>query len=155
MKMDARYNLMYPLERMQDFDPSRYLGVWHELASIPQLYERACDSAIAEYSLQGEVLRVKNYCLHEGRVISSITGTAVVDPEYCLPSKLLVQFSPGMQGEYWVLLTDYETFSIVGNRDGSSLWLLSRSRDAEADFRVYLFLLCRRLGLDTGSLQWR
>lgn len=149
------YRAIMPVERMQGFDSSRYVGVWHELALIPQPYERACDAATAVYTPQGDAIEVRNYCMRGGQVISSISGVAVVDPRYCTPSKLLVRFSPGMIGSYWVLLTDYETFSIVGNEDGSSLWLLSRRQEVDASFRVYLALLCRRLGVSTRSLQWR
>ena len=45
---------------VKGFDAARYMGTWHEIARLPKWYERDMIHVSAEYSLDGDTLRIKN-----------------------------------------------------------------------------------------------
>ena len=45
---------------VKGFDAARYTGMWHEIARLPKWYERDMIHVSAEYSLDGDMLRIKN-----------------------------------------------------------------------------------------------
>jgi apolipoprotein D and lipocalin family protein len=55
-----------PLEVVPHVDLQRYLGTWHEIATIPQRFQMGCVGVTAEYSLRtnGDI-QVVNTCLKE------------------------------------------------------------------------------------------
>jgi len=72
------------------------------------------------------------------------------------PAKLKVKFSwwqPG--GDYWVLDTDYETFSVVYSCSGFGFfkmeyaWILSRHRSINNDIRMMLLNNMEAVGINT------
>lgn len=137
------------------FDLQQYTGVWHELASLPQWFETQCESAVAVYSARDDTLCVANYCLQQGNIVSAITGIASVDGRYCDPRKLSVTFCNGATGTYWIHSTDYTMYSIVGNQQGTALWILSRNQTVDAEFRHRMLVLCDEIGVQTGEMRWR
>ena len=140
---------------MKNFDAKRYIGVWHEIALIPKVYESDCDSALAIYSLNDDILNIENLCLYEGNIIDNVQGFGIVQTEYQCNSKLLIEFEVNGEktfGTYWVYLTDYNMFSIVSNEEHNSLWILSRNQTISGDYKVQLSEYCKLMGLDTNDL---
>lgn len=45
---------------VKGFEAARYMGTWHEIARLPKWYERDMIHVSAEYSLDGDTLRIKN-----------------------------------------------------------------------------------------------
>ena len=56
-------------QTQKDFDVSRYLGKWYEIAKYPFPFEKDCDFAEAEYRWDGkdQVMLIKNSCLDPNR----------------------------------------------------------------------------------------
>ncbi|XP_036453071.1 apolipoprotein Da, duplicate 2 [Colossoma macropomum] len=118
----------------QNFDPTQYVGRWYEIQKLPNAFQKG-ECAQATYTLQDGVVLVLNQELLADGTVSSIEGTAKPkDPSE--PAKLEVSFFEGVPpGNYWVLSTDYENYSLVfGCSDYLGLfhvefaWILSRSR---------------------------
>lgn len=117
------------LKTVAHVDLSRYIGVWYEIASLPQWFQRNCYGSTAEYSLRDDGdIRVVNRC-HKGSLdgpLSEATGKAwSVDPNN---AKLKVQFFWPFRGDYWIieLGEDYE-YAVVGHPKKKYLWILSRA----------------------------
>jgi apolipoprotein D and lipocalin family protein len=118
------------VQTIKSFDLNQYLGTWYEIGSVPQSFSEGCVCTKADYSLKtnGEI-RVLNTCRNNSvnGTLRSAEGRArtVVADE----GKLEVSFFGPFFGEYWVteLGNNYD-YSVVSNRDGSSLWILSRSK---------------------------
>ena len=124
-----------PPETVQDFNVERYMGTWYEIASFPSWFQKGCSNVRATYTLDAakKKVHVRNECTYYlGRRIK-IEGTAVVVG----PGKLQVSFpwqplwrlfgnSTAPDGNYWVLATDYVNYALVGNRQRTHLWMLSR-----------------------------
>ena len=116
------------------FDPSRYLGLWYEVARFPVPFEAGCVGVTAEYgALDDGGISVRNICRNsDGSVKSSIEGRADV----LGPGRLEVSFPsvPFGSADYWVLWVDegYRT-AVVGAPNGRSGWILNRDPVIPAD----------------------
>ncbi|XP_023024212.1 apolipoprotein D [Leptinotarsa decemlineata] len=128
---------------VQNFDVEKYMGKWFEQEKYPFFHETGGKCISAEYSLNPngtvKVLNSKidissgNSSSAEGNArLASDTGEA----------KLLVQFPSNpvkREAPYWVLSTDYNTYSIVwscGEMKSSSirfLWILTRERNPKKE----------------------
>ena len=119
--------------RVDQIDPSRYLGLWYEYASIPAGFQARCTATTAEYSLiDEETIGVYNRCRLDDidGQLSEIEGTATpVDDRF---SHLEVQFFSNFSADYFVIAADgqesdapYE-WAVVSTYNDLVLWVLSR-----------------------------
>ncbi|XP_058451704.1 apolipoprotein D-like [Malaya genurostris] len=125
---------------VQNFDLPAYLGEWYEINRYEQNFQRGGECSKAAYALNDDgTVRVDNRMLIPPSDQFDVEiGFAVVSfPEDNLQqAKLNVSFRgmPPNRSNYWVLDTDYTTFSFVWSCfevsdtiKGESHWLLSRT----------------------------
>lgn len=119
-------------------DLNRYAGEWHEIARLPNRFEKDLVAAKATYTRQinGD-LNILNEGLKADGSKTSIQGTAR-QPRPSDPGKLLVRFDqfPAslFQGDYWILSIDgFYTRVLVGSPDMDYLWLLSKQPAASRE----------------------
>jgi apolipoprotein D and lipocalin family protein len=121
------------LETQKNFNVSRYMGKWYEIAKYPFKWEKNCNFSQATYTWHpiSERIDVQNDCLDATRIILySRNGVARI-PDKNDKSKLKIHFNDGLpadpEGDYWCFYTDYDKYSIVGEPKGEHLWILSRT----------------------------
>ena len=118
-----------PLRTVPRVELDRYMGVWYEIASFPQRFQKGCAASMATYSLRsGGKVAVLNQCRNEtldGK-LRSAKGTAWVVNK-TTNAKLKVRFFWPFSGDYWIidLGPDYE-YAVVGHPKRTYLWILSR-----------------------------
>lgn len=127
----------FELPTVKNFNAEKYAGQWHEVARLPNFFERGVVAAKATYGVlpDGKV-SVFNEGLKENGKNTSIRGAAT--PVGNTPhgeAKLEVRFTrfPAslFAGDYWVLdLNDAHTRAIVGSPDRKFLWLLAKDPSA-------------------------
>ena len=63
---------------VESFDITKYLGTWHEIASIPQFFQRKCvRDTKATYSAAGDsLIRVDNVCTRDDGTRERVSGRA-------------------------------------------------------------------------------
>lgn len=123
------------VETVSSVDLQKYSGKWYEIASFPLVFQSGCMCTTAEYSLEGENIKVDNKCFlsdysqdkgYERRLLNAI-GTAFT-VEGSNNAKLKVQFAPPFKADYWVIDRDENySYSVVSNPEKSFLWILSRT----------------------------
>jgi len=121
------------LPTVKNFSAKKYAGQWHEVARLPNFFERGVVAAKATYGVlpDGEI-SVFNEGMKASGKMTSIRGAAT--PVGQTPdgeAKLEVRFNrfPAslFAGDYWVLdLNDAHTRAIVGSPNRKFLWLLSK-----------------------------
>ncbi|XP_070560534.1 apolipoprotein D-like [Ptychodera flava] len=130
-----------PYSVEQNFNMTAYLGTWYEIEKFPEssTHAQKCVQATYELGDAGHI-RVTNVEID----IETGDATAIVGDAYApIPheqAKLLVQFSWGLLPDYyWVLRTDYNTFSVVyscpyfmGISRAELAWISSRERTLDA-----------------------
>jgi len=142
------------IEPVQEFELSKYLGTWYEIARLDHSFERGLSNVTAEYSLREDGgVRVINrgYSAEEG-VWEQAEGKAyfVEDSD---TGHLKVSFFGPFYGAYVVfnLDEDYQQ-SFVSGPDRSYLWFLSRTPTvSEADKQRFI-QAARAKGFDTDEL---
>ena len=115
-------------------DPSRYVGLWYEIATTGSFQQSSCVATTATYTpIDDDTVEVYNRCLRgdfDGRV-SEITGTATAtDTTF---SRLLVDFGFGFAAPYDIVEldgaegTEPYAFAGVSSFEGAQLWILART----------------------------
>lgn len=149
------------LEVVDTLDFSRYAGQWHELARLPNRFEKKCVSDIlAIYTPQSDGrIAVVNRCTEAGGKTNEAKGVARrVDGRP--PSVLKVRFAPAfltwlpaVWGDYQVMAlgTDYE-YALVGTPDRKFLWILSRTPTLAAGVYEQLLERATAQGFDVSPL---
>jgi apolipoprotein D and lipocalin family protein len=119
-----------PLQTVPQVDLKRYLGIWYEIASFPQRFQRGCTGSSATYTLRSDgKIEVFNRCRKDsldGEEKTAKGLARVVDPS--TGAKLEVSFFRPFWGDYWIidLGSDYE-YAVVGHPSRDYLWILSRT----------------------------
>lgn len=144
-----------PLETVERVDLQRYAGIWYEIASFPQRFQRGCTATTATYVLRtdGDV-DVVNRCrlgvvdgeekVARGRARVAGDGTG---------ARLRVSFFRPFWGDYWIIdLADDYGYAVVGHPSRDYLWILSRTPTMpEATYAAIIERL-RRQHYDTTRL---
>ena len=143
-----------PIQTVQNFDLNRHDGEWHEVARLPNRFEKDIVAAKATYGvgIEGPV-RILNEGLKSNGKTTRITGSAKPVGD----GKLEVRFDPFpanlFLGKYWILWVDedYEK-AIVGSPARDYLWLLSKDPgDILSDFTEPLQMI-KALGFEVEKL---
>lgn len=123
------------VETVDQVDLHQYLGKWHEVASIPQSFQKMCvGNTTAEYSFaEGHLLRVLNSCDTQEGTRKLAEGRAkVIDTKS--NAKLKVTFVKFIDwifafgGDYWILfLGENYSYAVVGDPSREYAWILSRT----------------------------
>lgn len=126
----------------ENFTIPEYMGIWYEVKRFPTVFELLADCVTANYTLQdnGKVLVKNTGCNKITREYSSIEGEATQTPDE--PAKLKIKFQQTPKpGDYWVISTDYESYSIVWSCfkvpllpvNFQSAWILTRDPEGLED----------------------
>lgn len=149
-----------PVQVVDSVDLDRYMGLWYELARLPNEYQEECVSDVrATYVLgeEGEV-DVLNQC-RTAEGLQDARGVARVVDE-ATRAKLEVRFAPGavsflpwVWGDYWIIgLADDYSWATVGSPDRETLWILSRTPElGEAEYAAAV-RAAERNGFDVDRL---
>ena len=136
-------------------DLNRYMGMWYEIARLPNYFERKLKCASATYTLREDgritVLNKGNY-LTDPEKSTSVRGVAWI-PDRNSPAKLKVQFFWPFSGDYWIMELDKEyRYVLVGDPSHKYLWILAREK--EMDEQTYNMLLSKAVenGYDVKSI---
>ena len=138
---------------VKGFDVARYMGTWHEIARLPKWYERDMIRVSAEYSLDGDTLRIKNCGWRDNEMkVSTAVG------HFAGPSDegtFRISFFRPFYGDYRIiwLSPDYD-LAVVTGEDRSSLWVLARTVPISAESRDKLVKFAADLGFDVSKLEY-
>ncbi|XP_002740541.1 apolipoprotein D-like [Saccoglossus kowalevskii] len=121
-----------------DFNVDKYTGSWYEIERFPASFESGlkCNNATYWLKQDGTIGVINSGIDIVTGERTSVEGNAWV-PDPNVPAKLKVKFRWWVPaGDYWVLRTDYNTYSVVYSCDDFMFgfikmefaWILSRDR---------------------------
>ena len=143
------------LETVSYVDPIKYSGLWYEIASFPQRFQKGCHCTTAEYKLhpKGYII-VENKCRKDsvdGKV-ASIKGKAFIEKNSG-NAKLKVQFFWPFKGKYWIIdLAEDYSYAVVSHPNMQYLWILSRSDEIPEEKYLKIIEKLKHKGFDTSKL---
>lgn len=150
-----------PLPTVPSVDLARYAGSWHEIARLPNMFQRSCRHSRAEYTACGDgSIRVVNTCVKANGRCTSVEGRAEPVPGSG-NARLRVKFGglaslvpASRQGNYWIIaLDDDYQWAMVGTPDRRFLWILARDRCLPPEILDDLRRRACRLGFDVDRLE--
>lgn len=142
-RADEKASEPVPVEHV---DLKRYVGLWYEIALIPNRFQKQCvRGTTARYTIQEDGnIEVLNSCITEDGSVDQAKGLAKVEDKES-NARLKVNFFRllGFRlfwGDYWIigLGDDYE-YAIVGTPDRKYGWVLSRSPKIAPELRDSIF----------------
>ncbi len=154
-----------PLPTVPHVDLARYAGTWHEIARLPNWFQRSCERSQARYTPCGDgSLQVVNTCLKASGRSSSIEGTATPVPGSG-NARLRVKFGglaalvpAAREGNYWIIALGENApdapydWALVGTPDRRFLWILARQPCLPPEVLGQLKDQARCLGFDVARL---
>ena len=150
-----------PLPTIKSLDLQRFLGKWHEIALIPNRFQRKCvRDTEAEYAAgESAELVVRNRCVTADGTVDVAIGVARrVAPDDS--ARLQVRFAPAslawlpmVWGDYWVIgLADDYRYAVIGEPSRSFLWILARGTALSSTDQNAIDSLLRAVGYDPQRL---
>jgi apolipoprotein D and lipocalin family protein len=146
-----------PVEKV---DISRYAGKWHEIAKIPNFFQRRCATGTtATYTPQSDgTISIVNQCTDaDGETITAHGTARSTDPQSnAILEVSFVRFL-GFNlfwGEYWIIgLDEKYTMAVVGHPKHKYAWILARNPDLPADTLAEAFSILKANGYDPDRLE--
>ncbi|HPC93977.1 MAG TPA: lipocalin family protein [Sedimentisphaerales bacterium] len=142
---------------VQDFDLSRYLGTWYEIARLDHSFERGLSNVSATYTMRkdgGVNVLNKGYDKRKDQW-KQAKGKAYFVGEPTT-GHLKVSFFGPFYGSYVIIALDRDQYSyaLVCGPSRSYLWILARDRSLDPSVVDMLAARAKELGFDTDALIW-
>ena len=143
------------VEVVSDFEVTRYLGKWYEIARLDHSFERGLSKVTADYSMNedGSLLvlnrgyQTKTMKWQEAQGKAKFTGSSD-------EGSLKVSFFGPFYGGYNIIALDkqnYKHVMIVGN-DRNYLWILSRTAQLDPTIKQQLLNQAKALNFPVKKL---
>ncbi|KAF9407327.1 hypothetical protein HW555_012607 [Spodoptera exigua] len=131
---------------VENFNLTAYQGVWYEISKLPIASEGKGACSQAEYTVDGDIVKVKNSHVIEGEQ-KFIEGTAKFADDANNAAKFVVSFKFGdfvSQSPLLILKTDFNSYSIAynckfdekTNSHKEQAWILSRTKTLEGEAKT-------------------
>ena len=141
---------------VSNFDVSKYLGKWYEIARYDSWFEKDMDKTQAFYSLNEDgTVRVENsgYDVTKGKWKTSI-GKAKFRGAKDV-GELKVSFFGPFYNDYRVMMIDPDyQYALIGGSTDDYLWILSRTPKLSDDVRKRVLNEVQKRRYDTSKLYW-
>ena len=137
---------------VNDFDVSRFLGHWYEIARFDHSFERGMENTEAEYTLRDDGnINVVNTGIKNGKLKTS-NGRAKLTET---PALLRVSFFRPFYSDYRIMMIDsgYQ-YALIGSSNEKYLWILSRKPQLRAEDKTDILKEALRRGYNTKQLIW-
>jgi len=143
-----------PLQTVESVDLSRYVGLWYELAHIPNRFQEGCQDGTATFSLRkdGEI-DILNSCRdrQDGRMRHADGRGWVIDTSS--NARLKFSFFWPFRSEYLIIDQgkDYE-YSVICTSDRKRLWLIARTPSLTSEVFELIMRRIENQGFNRDSL---
>jgi apolipoprotein D and lipocalin family protein len=140
---------------IRNFDLSRYLGRWYEIARFNHSFEKGLVGVTANYTLLPDgMIRVEN-AGHKG-TLEGVTKTAIGKAKSAgvtTEGHLKVSFFLFFYADYFIMDLDPDyRWALIGSKSDKFLWILSRTPQLEKSVQGRIMDKARSLGYDLSQL---
>ena len=143
------------IEPVTDFELTRYLGRWYEIARLDHSFERGLVNVTAEYALEedGRVRVVNKGYRPEDDAWQAVVGVAAFVGATDV-GRLKVSFFGPFYGGYNIIALDKVSYqyALVCGPNRSYLWILAREPQLDPAVTETLVARARALGFATEGL---
>ena len=150
----------HPVTTVKVMELKRYVGLWYEIAKIPNRFQKQCvRGTTAEYTLREDGrITVVNQCVKKDGEVDDAEGIAkIVDTT--TNTKLKVSFVSFLGwrpfwGDYWVIGLDkgYK-WAVVGTPDRKYGWVLARTTTLGETTMEEIFVVLEQNGYKRDAFE--
>lgn len=140
---------------VKNFDETRYLGKWYEIARLDHSFERGLSKVTAEYELRSDGgIKVIN----RGFSVAENKWKEAEGKAYFVGERnnghLRVSFFGPFYGSYIIFDLDQENYqyAFISGYNTSYLWLLSRTPTVSEEVKEQFVKKSKELGFNTNDL---
>ncbi len=139
---------------VQNFNVTKYLGTWYEIARTDNRFEKGCKDAKADYSLREDGgLKIVNTCFVNGKEKVS-KGKAYFKNSKNIGALKVTFFWPFYGSYNIVYLDENYQYAIVDGGSKNYLWILSRSKTIDEITLAMLIEKIKQNGFDPSTLMF-
>lgn len=143
------------LPTVKEVNLQKYVGTWHEIARLPNRFEKGLTCITATYTLKenGEIeVLNQGYLLENVSEKSQAKGKAWV-PNANYPGRLKVQFFWPFAGDYYIISLDKDyQYVLVGSPNRKFLWVLSKNKQLDEVIYQKLLTIAKEQGFDISTM---
>jgi apolipoprotein D and lipocalin family protein len=151
----------FELQVVNKVDLNKYVGLWYEIAKIPNWFQKKCTAnTTAEYTLREDGrIKVVNSCMESDGSLNVAEGIAKV-ADNKTNAKLEVSFVRilGINlfwGDYWIIgLGDNYDYALIGSPDRKYGWILSRTKKLPPDKMNLISDILKSRGYNINSFEF-
>ena len=153
--LSAAQDVQYDNSPVSQFDLSKYLGTWYEIARFDHSFESGMDNVIAEYLLRDDgKIDVVNSGWKNGK-FKVADGKAKQPDPLSDPAHLEVSFFLFFYSDYNVMMVDDDyQIALVGSKSPKYLWILSRTPYVTDSVMDLVLEEASSRGYDINDLIW-
>jgi apolipoprotein D and lipocalin family protein len=144
-----------PLQVVPSVDLVRYAGKWHEIARLPNFFQKKCAGDVtATYTLRPDgKITVVNACRKSDGSMTTAEGTARIANKSGPNTKLKVSFFWPFSGDYWIIDLDPEyRWVAIGEPRRRYFWVLSRDPHMDEATLAPILERAKAQGYDLSTL---
>ncbi|AWG22340.1 lipocalin [Flavobacterium faecale] len=141
---------------VQDFDKSKYLGKWYEIARLDFKFEEGLNNTTAEYSLMksGKIKVVnKGYDVEKDKWKKSTGKAKFVGNENVAMLKVSF-FGPFYAGYNVIAIDEDYKYALIAGDSLDNLWILSREKSIPLEITSEYMKIAEEIGYNTADLIW-
>ncbi|WP_428231797.1 lipocalin family protein [Flavobacterium sp.] len=139
-----------------NFDKSKYLGKWYEIARLDFKYEKGLNNVTANYSLNDNgTIKVDNkgYDFKKDKWKESIGKAKLVKEENIGMLKVSF-FGPFYAGYNVIAVDENYKYALVAGENLKYLWILSRETTIPENIKTDYLKKAKEIGYNTSDLVW-
>lgn len=143
-------------EAVQNFDKTKYLGKWYEIARLDFKFEKGLNNTTAEYSLREDgKIKVDNkgFDYKKKEWEQSIGKAKFVSDEKIAMLKVSF-FGPFYAGYNVIAIDEDYQYALVVGSSLDYLWILSREKSIPENIKKEYLKTAEKIGYTTADLIW-
>ena len=136
---------------VKDIDFKRFMGVWYNIASLPNAIEKNCKCAITSDSLETDlIINLSESCMILGRNVTSKSKAVATVPGY----GNWTNWNGPLQAPYWILRLDKDyQWTIIGEPSRKGFWIMARKPTLDQSLLDELIAWGKAEGFDLSRLE--
>ncbi len=134
-------------------DLKRYLGIWYEIARLPNSFEKDLEYITATYNLRSDgKIEVINSGVKNGE--KKLAKGVAWPPDKNCTGKLLVSFFWIFKSQYNIIMLDVKEYSyaVITSNTNNYLWILSRKPQISSELYDNLIKFVSSKGFDVTKI---
>ena len=141
---------------VQPFDKHKYLGLWNEVARLPNRIEKNLKNVSDEYSLNDDgsiAVITRAYNFDKNKPVEAEGKARFVGPDN--RGQLKVSYFLPIYLDYNILDVDAKyRYAMVSGSSMEYLWLISRENAIPDEIKERFLAKAAALGFDVSKLEW-